>query len=143
MQIKIRKVDPAARAPKYQTDGAGGMDICALESGMLRPGERTAVRTGLEVAVPEGYAMLLTPRSGLALRDGVSLINSPGLVDSDYRGEVCALLENRGEHPIHWRAGDRICQAVVVPVVRVEIVMVDDLGETERGRGGFGSTGMD
>lgn len=128
--------------PAYATDGAAGMDVLAAEDVILQPGERWPVATGLAVAIPPGYEMQVRPRSGLALKHGISVPNSPGTIDSDYRGELKVILINHGQAPFEVRRGDRIAQLVVSPVVRASWLKVDELGETARGEGGFGSTGI-
>ena len=130
--------------PRYATAGAAGADVVAAVATevVLRPGGRAAVPTGLVLAVPEGYEVQVRPRSGLALRHGVTVANAPGTVDSDYRGEVMVILVNLGEEPYTIRRGDRIAQLVLAPVVQAELVESEDLSETARGRGGFGSTGV-
>lgn len=127
--------------PAYATDGAAGMDVLAAEDVVLQPGGRHAVATGLCVAVPDGYELQVRPRSGLALKHGISLPNTPGTIDSDYRGELKVILINLGDFPFEVRRGDRIAQLVLAPVVRATWLKVDELDETTRGEGGFGSTG--
>ena len=129
--------------PAYQSAGAAGMDLRAAveEPLVLAPGERAAAPTGLSIAVPEGFEAQVRPRSGFALRDGVTALNSPGTIDSDYRGEVKVILVNHGRSPVTIRRGDRIAQLVVAPVTRAEWLEVESLDETGRGSGGFGSTG--
>jgi dUTP pyrophosphatase len=127
--------------PAYATDGAAGMDVLAAEDVTLAPGGRHAVATGLAMAVPDGFELQVRPRSGLALKHGISLPNTPGTIDSDYRGELKVILINHGDGPFEVRRGDRIAQLVLAPVVRASWLKVDDLDETARGEGGFGSTG--
>jgi len=129
--------------PAYQTDGAAGMDLYAAvdTDRTLAPGERMAVPTGIHIAVPEGYEAQVRPRSGLARNFGIGMVNAPGTIDSDFRGEIHVLLINHGEKPFTVRRGDRIAQLVVCPVVRVAWNPVDALDETKRGGGGFGHTG--
>lgn len=141
--------DPAVPLPAYQTAGAAGADICAnlpvdvRAAGItLPPGGRALVPTGLRVAIPEGYELQLRPRSGLALRQGIVLPNSPGTIDSDYRGALGVIVMNLGDAEFTVRHGDRIAQGVVAPVVRAEFLTVAALDETARGAGGFGSTGV-
>ncbi len=118
------------------------MDLRAAEDVVLEPGAIKSVRTGLRIALPEGYEAQVRPRSGLALRYGISIPNAPGTIDADYRGEICVLLINHGKAPFEIRRGDRIAQMVVAPVTRVVWESVAELPETERGAGGFGSTGV-
>lgn len=127
--------------PAYATDGAAGMDVLAAEDVVLQPGGRHAVATGLAMAVPDGFELQVRPRSGLALKHGISLPNTPGTIDSDYRGELKIILINLGDLPFEVRRGDRIAQLVLAPVVRATWLKVDELDETQRGEGGFGSTG--
>lgn len=130
--------------PAYATDGAAGMDIqAALETEMvLTPGQRMAVPTGLAMAIPQGFEIQVRPRSGLALRHGLTIANAPGTIDSDYRGEVKIMLINLGQDDVTITRGMRIAQLVVAPVSRALLQVVDSLDSTDRGSGGFGSTGV-
>ena len=127
--------------PAYATDGAAGMDVVAAEDVELAPGARHAVATGLAVAIPPGFEIQVRPRSGLALKHGVTVPNTPGTIDSDYRGELKVIMINLGAEPFAIRRGDRIAQLVLAPVVRASWLPVEELDETVRGEGGFGSTG--
>lgn len=127
--------------PAYATPGAAGMDVLAAEAVTLVPGGRHAVATGLSLAIPPGYEVQVRPRSGLALKHGISVPNAPGTIDSDYRGELKIILVNHGAEPFVIARGDRIAQLVLAPVVRAEWSEVGALDETARGAGGFGSTG--
>jgi dUTP pyrophosphatase len=127
--------------PTYATDGAAGLDLVAAEDLTLAPGERQAVGTGFAIAIPEGYEVQVRPRSGLALKHGITCLNTPGTIDHDYRGEVKVILANLGGEPFEVRRGERIAQLVPGPVLKAAFVEVAELGETERGSGGFGSTG--
>jgi len=127
--------------PAYATEGAAGMDLLAARAITVPPGGRALVPTGLCIALPEGYEMQVRPRSGLALKHGITLPNAPGTVDEDYRGEVGVILLNTGSEPFEIARGDRIAQAVFAPVTRAEWEEVVVLPETQRGTGGFGSTG--
>lgn len=127
--------------PAYATHGAAGMDVVAAEEVTLAPGGRHAVATGFAMAIPDGYEVQVRPRSGLALKHGVTCLNTPGTIDSDYRGEVKVILANLGQEPFSIRRGDRIAQLVPAPVLRAELVETDALDATLRGAGGFGSTG--
>ncbi len=131
--------------PRQQTAGAAGLDLAAAigadETVTIAPGDYAMVPTGLAIALPEGYEAQIRPRSGLAARHGVTVLNSPGTVDADYRGEVKILLVNHGREPFSLRRGERVAQMVVAPVSAVELVEVDELDATERGAGGHGSTG--
>lgn len=129
--------------PRYMTEASAGMDICAAVDGdtTLLPGERGLIPTGIAVALPPGYEAQIRPRSGLAVEAGVTLLNSPGTIDADYRGEVKILVINHGARPFVIRRGDRIAQMIVQRVCRVSWEVADDLETTERGAGGFGHTG--
>ena len=128
--------------PAYATAGAAGMDVVAAEDVVLAPGARHAVATGLALAIPEGYEVQVRPRSGLALKHGISVPNTPGTIDSDYRGELKLILINHGAEAFAIARGDRVAQLVVAPVVRAAWVEVAELEATVRGAGGFGSTGV-
>lgn len=127
--------------PDYATEGAAGMDIVSAETLSLSPGDRAAVPTGLSIAIPPGFEVQVRPRSGLALKHGLTVANAPGTIDSDYRGEVKVLLINLGSRPVHIERGMRIAQLVIAPVTRGRFEEVDSLDDTARGTGGFGSTG--
>lgn len=144
----LKDADPSLGLPTYESSGAAGADLRAnlpakmRDSGLtLDPGARVLVPTGLSVAIPSGFEVQIRPRSGLALKHGISLPNSPGTIDSDYRGPLGIILINHGAGPFHIAHGDRIAQMIVAPVIQAEINLVDTLSETERGAGGFGSTG--
>jgi dUTP pyrophosphatase len=148
IRVVVRRLSADAAAtelPHYASAGAAGADLRAClapgEAMVLPPGGRAAVPTGLAFAVPDGFEMQVRPRSGLAARHGVTVLNAPGTVDSDYRGEVMVLLVNHGAEPFAIRHGDRIAQALFAPVIRAIFDPADALDETERGAGGFGSTG--
>lgn len=127
--------------PGYATEGAAGMDVVAAEELVLAPGARHAVATGFAMAIPQGYEVQVRPRSGLALKHGITCLNTPGTIDSDYRGEVKVILANLGSEPFPIQRGDRIAQLVPAPVQRALFDEVAVLDETTRGSGGFGSTG--
>ena len=127
--------------PAYATPGAAGMDVVAAEEVTLAPGERHAVATGFSVAIPDGYEIQVRPRSGLALKHGITVPNTPGTIDSDYRGELKVILLNHGAEPFPIHRGDRIAQLVLAPGTRAAWEEVAELDETHRGAGGFGSTG--
>lgn len=141
--VRIRRLNNGhgLPLPAYATDGAAGMDVVAAEQVMLAPGTRHAVSTGLAVAIPAGYEIQVRPRSGLALKHGISVPNTPGTIDSDYRGELKVILINLGQEHFTIHRGDRIAQLVLAPVVQAAWQEVDDLDATARGEGGFGSTG--
>lgn len=137
--------DRSVGLPSYETSGAAGADLRAnlADRGeiVLEPGARVLVPTGLRLAIPEGYEVQIRPRSGLALRYGITLPNSPGTIDSDYRGDLGVIVMNMGDAPFHIAHGDRIAQMVLAPVARAGFTVVDALDQTARGAGGFGSTG--
>lgn len=140
--------DPDQGLPAYETDGAAGMDLRAnftaahrATGTTLHPGARALIPTGLRLEIPAGFEAQIRPRSGLALKHGISLVNSPGTIDSDYRGELGVILINHGTEPFHIAHGDRIAQIVFAPVTRCEWTVLDQVSQTDRGAGGFGSTG--
>src|SRR5690349_24006190 len=128
--------------PSYATEGAAGLDVVSAEDLTLGPGQRHAVATGFAIAIPEGYEVQVRPRSGLALKHGITCLNTPGTIDHDYRGEVKVILANLGSEPFEVRRGERIAQLVPAPVQKAEFVVVGNLTATLRGAGGFGSTGQ-
>ncbi|MFB3881839.1 MAG: dUTP diphosphatase [Armatimonadota bacterium] len=129
--------------PEYMTEHAAGMDLRAAVAATvtLAPGEFALVPTGIRIAVPPGYEGQVRPRSGLAAKHGISVVNAPGTIDADYRGEVCVVLINHGKEPFAVKRGDRIAQLVICPVARAQVELTDQLDDTERGAGGFGHTG--
>jgi len=135
---------PGAVVPEYKTPGAAGCDICACLDTcvVLAPGERRLIPTGISVAIPAGFEIQVRPRSGLALKSGIGIVNSPGTIDSDYRGEIGVLLINHGAEPFTVSNGDRIAQLVLARVERASFRSVDGLDQTTRGAGGYGSTGV-
>jgi len=141
--VEFKKLHPKAQIPRYMTELAAGLDIQALPQQPLelKPGERCLVPTGLAVAIPAGYEIQVRPRSGLAIKHGIALVNSPGTIDADYRGEIGIILINLGQESFTISPGDRIAQLVVAPVCQAELVEVTELSETVRGAGGFGHTG--
>ena len=128
--------------PKYATEHAAGLDVVAAEDLTLQPGKRHAVATGFAIAIPAGYEVQVRPRSGLALKNGITCLNTPGTIDADYRGEVKVILANLGAEPFAVKRGERIAQLVPAAVQRAAFAEVDELDETARGAGGFGSTGQ-
>ena len=140
--IPVKRLRKDAILPRYMTPGAAGMDLYAAPEAALvvEPGTRALVPCGFAIAIPRGYEGQVRPRSGLALKHGLSIPNAPGTIDSDYRGEVCVILINLGREPVTVAPGDRIAQLVVAPVVHASLVEVADLDDTERGSGGFGHT---
>ena len=143
--VKIKRVRPGSgiAIPRYMSSHAAGMDLCAdlPEELVLLPGVRALIPSGIAIALPEGYEAQIRPRSGLALKNGISLVNSPGTIDADYRGEIGIIMINHGAEPFHVRPGDRIAQIVFARFTRAALEEVDELDETVRGDGGFGHTG--
>ena len=144
VKIYVQKTSEKTAFPSYMTPGSSGLDLRAsIEEPMtLEPFERKLISTGLKLAIPQGYEGQVRPRSGLALKHGITTLNSPGTIDSDYRGEVKVLLVNLGSAPVVINSGDRIAQLVIAPVVQAELEEVDELDDTSRGDGGFGHTGV-
>jgi dUTP pyrophosphatase len=141
IRLQVKKLRPEAVVPGRAYEGDAGLDLAAAESVVLAPGQRLSVGTGLAVAIPEGHAGFVQPRSGLAARHGLTIVNSPGLIDSGYRGEVMVILLNTGNEPVALEAGTRIAQLVVLEVTAVELDEVPELPESERGARGHGSSG--
>ena len=141
--ISLRRLPHGADLPlpAYATSGAAGMDVVAAEDVTLAPGARHAVATGFAIAIPEGFEVQVRPRSGIALKHGITCLNTPGTIDSDYRGEVKVILANLGDAAFEVKRGDRIAQLVPAQVTRAALIESADLDETDRGSGGFGSTG--
>jgi dUTP pyrophosphatase len=144
LKIEILPGNEDLNLPAYATDGAAGLDLRAAltEPFTLKPGERGVISTGLKMAVPVGYEGCVRPRSGLAMKHGLTLTNSPGTIDSDYRGEVKILLINLGQEPVVLQRGDRIAQLLISPVAHTQVIKVESLDDTARGGGGFGHTGV-
>ncbi|MDR9415809.1 MAG: dUTP diphosphatase [Gracilimonas sp.] len=146
-QILIKKLEHAKNLPlpNYESVSAAGMDLRAAnqEPIVIDPGKRILIPTGLKIALPEGYEAQIRPRSGLAIKSGITMLNTPGTIDADYRGEVKVIAINHGKDKFVVKHGDRIAQMVIAPVVQFPVVEVDELNETDRGEGGFGSTGVD
>ena len=143
LELPVRLLRPGARPPARTRPGDAGYDLRCLEAFVLAPGERRMVPTGIALALPPGVAGLVTPRSGLALSHGVTTLNAPGLIDPNYRGEVCVILHNAGSEPYRAEPGDRIAQLLLVPFVTPDVSVVDELPPSgdDRGEGGFGSSG--
>jgi len=141
MKLKIKKLNTEAVIPAYQTKEAAGFDLHSIEDVVINPGERKLIGTGLAFEIEYGYEVQIRPRSGLAYKHGITVLNTPGTIDSDYRGEIKVLLINLGSEPFEIKKGERIAQAVVAPVIQAKIIEVDELSDTQRGSGGFGSTG--
>ena len=143
MRVSVKRLDRELPLPRYAQPGDAGLDLYAARTVTLAPGERALVPTGIAIAIPPGFAGFVLPRSGLALRHGLSKVNTPGLVDAGYRGEVMVLLINHDRTaPVTLQRGDRIAQLVIQRVEHAELVEVDELPASERGAGGFGSTGV-
>ena len=144
ISIPVKRLPEAGDLPlpEYETAGSAGMHVRAAEALTIAPGNRGLVGTGFAFAIPQGYEVQVRPRSGLALKKGISVLNTPGTIDSDYRGEIKVILANLGEEDFVIERGDRIAQIVVAPVQRGDLIEVADLDETRRGTGGFGSTGV-
>lgn len=142
MKLRVRRLHPDARVPVYARSGDAGLDLCAVEDVTLKPGERAAVATGIAVAIAEGHAGFVHARSGRALTEGLALANAPGLIDCGYRGELKVVVVNLDpSEPIYIRRGEKIAQLVIQQVERAEVEVSDELPASERGSGGFGSTG--
>ena len=142
MTLRFKKVHPDAVLPSYAHPSDAGMDVRSVEDMVLAPGRRALVHTGLVMLLPPGYEAQVRPRSGLALKSGVTVLNTPGTIDSGYRGEVGVILINLGDSEFQVRKGDKVAQLVIAPVTQPEIVETDAVDETDRGVGGFGSTGV-
>jgi dUTP pyrophosphatase len=140
IDVAIHRLRPDARVPEQAYEGDAGLDLAACDAVVLEPGERAVVPTGLAVEIPEGFAGFVQPRSGLAARHGIGIVNSPGLIDSGYRGEIRVVLLNTGAESFAVEPGMRIAQLVVVPVAAVRLVEVDELATSKRGARGFGSS---
>lgn len=141
MKLLVKKLRPEAVLPRFAHPDDSGMDVCACEERVLAPGERAKIPLGLAFQPPPGTEIQLRPRSGLAIKHGISMVNTPATIDEGYRGEVCAILINHGSEPFRVEVGMRVAQIVVCPVLRPEVVETDELSDTSRGAGGFGSTG--
>ena len=141
MKIPVKPSDSMYQLPRFAHAGDAGADLTAAEPARIGPGERVLIPTGCSMAIPEGYAGLVMPRSGLAIRSGVTVINAPGLIDAGYRGEVMVALINHSAEVFQVERGDRIAQLVIVAVEEPDYVEVDELEDSQRGSGGFGSTG--
>ncbi len=142
-EILIKRLSKEVAIPKYETVGSSGMDLAANNNNEINinPGKVAIIPTGLSLSIPEGFEVQIRPRSGLAAKQKVSVLNTPGTIDADYRGEIKVILINLGQEPFKVEKGLRVAQMVVCPIIKAKLVEVDDLGKTERGAGGFGSTG--
>lgn len=142
INVEIKRLDERARIPSYSTEGASGMDIAILDDVSIQPGETVVAPTGLAFAIPRGYEIQLRPRSGLSLKTDLRLPNSPGTIDSDYRGDLGVIMNNVGDEVLEFKAGDRVAQIVLNFVPKMELTVVNELTETVRDDGAFGSTGV-
>jgi dUTP pyrophosphatase len=144
IQVKVKKLHPKAIVPVYMTEHAAGMDLCTVIDSpvTLAPGERVLLPTGLAMEIPPGFEGQVRPRSGLALKKGIALVNSPGTIDADYRGEIGIIIINHGVEPVEFLPGDRIAQLIIAPVTQANLVEVDELNDSTRSSGGFGHTGI-
>ena len=142
-KIHIKKLSSSVSIPRYETPGSSGMDIAAhiKDNIIINPGEKALVSTGLSISIPVGYEVQIRPRSGLAAKKSITVLNSPGTIDADYRGEIKVILINLGKEKFVVKNGERIAQMVVCPVIQANLEEVKELSKTERGSGGFGSTG--
>jgi dUTP pyrophosphatase len=143
IKIQIKRLSTTASIPKYETPGSSGMDVAAhVENNVIIfPGEKALVPTGISIAIPIGYEVQIRPRSGLAVKKNITVLNTPGTIDADYRGEIKVILFNHGKEKFIIENGDRVAQMVVCPVVQADLEEVKELSDTMRGSGGFGSTG--
>jgi len=141
ISLKVKKLSPLAQIPAYQTDEAAGFDLHSIEDVILKPNGRKLISTGLAFEIPKGYEIQIRPRSGLAYKSGITVLNSPGTIDSDYRGEIKVLLINHSNEEFEIKINDRIAQAVIQEVIQANFQEVEELNDTNRGSGGFGSTG--
>jgi dUTP pyrophosphatase len=141
MNVQIKKLVDNAIIPAYQTPHSAGFDLHSIEDYTIQSGERALIKTGLSLALPEGFELQIRPRSGIAYKHGITVLNTPGTVDSDYRGEVMVLLINHSNDEFVIQEGERIAQGVINEIIQASFDVVDQLSETSRGAGGFGSTG--
>jgi dUTP pyrophosphatase len=143
VKIKIKLLDKLSTLPKYAHRSDAGLDLFSAVDCIIKPYERKLIPTGIKVAIPSGYAGFVQPRSGLAIKHGIALVNSPGLIDSGYRGEICIIMINLDkDNEFNIKKGDKICQLVIQKVEEAELIEVNDIGESDRGEGGFGSSGL-
>jgi|TARA_B100000780_G_scaffold221544_1_gene160620 dUTP pyrophosphatase len=142
-KIQIKKLSSSVSFPKYKTSGSSGMDIAAhiKNNIIINPGEKALIATGFSIAIPKGYEVQIRPRSGLAIKKNITVLNTPGTIDADYRGEIKVILINLGKEKFIIKNGERVAQMVVCPVVQASLEEVKELSDTQRGSGGFGSTG--
>ncbi|MDD5163528.1 MAG: dUTP diphosphatase [Candidatus ainarchaeum sp.] len=143
LKVRVKKLCPEARIPKLEHSGDSGVDLYSVESCTIMPGEIRLVKTGLAISFPEGFEAQVRPKSGLALNSGIGIVNSPGTIDSGYRGEICVILVNHGKKDFVVEKGKKICQMVFQKIEKPEFEISESLDETKRGKNGFGSTGLD
>ncbi len=141
MKLLIKKLDKQAKIPSYAHPNDAGMDLYSIDECVINPNEIKLIRTGISIQLPEGTEAQIRPRSGLALKDGITVLNSPGTIDEGYRGEIGIILINHSKKPFNIEVGSKIAQMVIKPVIRVEIELVPQINSTDRGSDGFGSTG--
>lgn len=141
IDLKIKAINSDAKLPKYAHDGDSGMDLYSIEEKVINPGETVLVKTGIQIGLPKNTEAQIRPRSGLALKHSVTVLNTPGTIDEGYRGEIGVILINHGKQPFNVEKHMRIAQMIIKPVIKVNILEVDELSKTERSEGGFGSTG--
>lgn len=143
LKVLIKRLDPSVPLPRYAKGGDAGADLVTIKDFTLAPGERALIPTGISIALPDGYVALVHPRSGLAMKHGVTLVNTPGTIDAGYRGEIaCILINHDPKEPISFKKGDRIAQLIIQQVEKAEFIEVEELPGSGRGSGGFGSTGV-
>ena len=144
VKLQIKKLSPRVQLPKYETSGSSGLDLCAFldQEVVIEPNDKSLIPTGLSVEIPDGYEVQIRPRSGLAAKNYISVLNSPGTIDADYRGEIKILLFNHGKEKFKVTDGLRVAQMVLCPVEKAEIIETKSLNKTSRDKGGFGSTGL-
>lgn len=142
MDLKVKLIDVEARLPAYSHPGDAGMDLFSVEQKVLLPGEICLVKTGIQIELPEGTEAQIRPRSGLAIRHGITLLNTPGTIDEGYRGEIGVIMINHGKEPFAIEQGSKIAQMVIKPVSRVNVINATELSSSQRGGSGFGSTGF-
>ena len=141
INLKVKKLNKLAQIPEYQTQEAAGFDLHSVEDIIIKPNERKLIGSGLAFDIPKGYEIQIRPRSGLAYKHGITVLNSPGTIDSDYRGEIKVLLINHSNEDFEIKVGERIAQAVIQEVIQTTFQEIEELSQTDRGAGGFGSTG--
>lgn len=142
MKLKIKKIDDSAIIPNYAHNTDSGMDLYSIEDKIIRPGETALIKTGLKIELPQNTEAQIRPKSGIALKNSVTVLNTPGTIDEGYTGEIQVILINHGERVYKVNKGEKIAQMVIMPVIRVQVEEVNELQETSRGLGGFGSTGL-